>query len=155
MLPIPLLRRGLLFGATLCAGLLTLAFGLMLIGVFVTNPPAFDWEYLVFSGSSTPFYALALWLLRSVFKAGDGTLDGALHWPRPVRWSGFAVVSGALMDIVIGPLSLFLVLGPGHGALAHYLPSAIVLLFAGFALVFAASVGKRADALQQELDQFV
>lgn len=149
------LLGGLRLIVTLAALVLMLIFCATVAVALATAPNADTVNTIVMLWSAAPFYALALWVSRHIFTPYDKPGQHMAARARALRHAGMLVMMGAAVDVVFAPLGLRLALGSGHGAFLHVLPSAIVLGFAGAALIHAASLANRSASLQEELDQFL
>ncbi|WP_114519934.1 hypothetical protein [Altererythrobacter sp. ZODW24] len=101
--------------------------------------------------ASLPVYAVSLFFLAKALR----NLDDRESPARTLEITAALLILGTLLELFISPLALFWLSSGEAGALAHFVPSAVVLFFAGVGLGTFAHAIRKSAALQRELDEFV
>ncbi len=101
--------------------------------------------------ASLPIYAASLFFLGNTLR----NMNSAGKPTRALEVTSGLLILGTLLELFLSPQILFWLSEGEKGALAHFIPSAVVLFFAGAGLGVFSSALRKNVALQRELDEFV
>jgi uncharacterized membrane protein YwaF len=136
-------------------------FAVLVIGLCVeaaaitqADDPCSHIHYGLIYRSPFIFYLVAIWMMRSAFRAlAEGAVFNDVV-PSLLGSTGYALSAGAVMTILPVPLALHFIFGPGASSMANFDAAAIMLGIVGMMLVLLSRLLAQAADLRAELDEF-